>query len=91
MKKTYLELLRMGKEAIADLQAPFTAKKAHKDLEVKILDIEQKIAEADDTIQKCKAANPPEWSKVGQAIDDKQLLERRLKQFQELETELFPK
>lgn len=87
---TYLELIKLGKEALDAIKAPFIAKKAHKDLEVKILDIEQKIAEAEQTINDCKSANPANWDKIGKAIDEKQLLERRLKQFQDLEQELFP-
>ncbi len=88
---TYKELLLKGKEALDTLKAPFVAKKAHKDLEVKMLDIEQEIAQADLTIQEQKSANPADWKKIGDAIDNKELLERRLKQFQALEQELFPK
>lgn len=85
----YSELILKGKEMLDALKAPFIAKKAHKDLEMQMLDLEQKIAEADVIIQNEKSANPVDWSKIGKAIDDKCLLERRLAQFRELEKELF--
>lgn len=85
----YQELILKGKEALDALKAPFIAKKAHKDLEVKILDIEQAIAQADLTIQEQKSSHPVNWDKLIDAIDSKDLLSRKLKQLQEVETELF--
>lgn len=85
----YQELILKGKEALDALKAPFVAKKAHKDLEVKILDVEQAIAQAELTIQEQKSANPANWEKIIDAIDDKSLLEKRLQQLKELEKELF--
>lgn len=85
----YQDLILKGKEALDALKAPFVAKKAHKDLEVKILDVEQSIAQADLTIQEQKSANPADWEKIVDAIDDKNLLEKRLQQLKELEKELF--
>lgn len=85
----YQELILKGKEALDAIKAPFVAKKAHKDLEVKMLDIEQEIAQADLTIQEQKSANPANWDKVIDAINSKELLERRLKQCKQLEEELF--
>lgn len=90
MKLSYAELLAKGKEALDALKLPFVAKKAHKDLEVKILDIEQAIAQAELTIQEQKSANPANWDKIIDAIDDKCLLDKRLAQLKELEEELFP-
>lgn len=85
----YQESILKGKEALDALKAPFVAKKAHKDLEVKISNIEQEIAQSDLTIQEQKSANPANWDKIIAAIDKKELLERQLKQCQALETELF--
>jgi len=87
---TYEELLAKGKEALDALKRPYVAKKAHKDLEVKILDVEQSIAQSELTIQEQKSANPANWDAIIDAIDDKSLLEKRLQQLKELEEELFP-
>jgi hypothetical protein len=86
----YLDMISAKcKEAVDTVKNEFTAKKAKKDLEMKILEIEQKVAEAEQTINSEKSANPVNWEKIGKAIDDKEILERRLKQFKALETEMF--
>lgn len=87
---TYKELILKGKEALDIIKAPFVAAKAHKDLEVKILDLQQQIAEDDLTIQEEKSKNPVNWKTIGDCIDKKELNERRLNQYKELEGELFP-
>lgn len=85
----YKDLLQKGKEAIAALELPFKVKKEKKNLEMKILELEQQIAKDELTIQEQKSANPIAWDKLIKAIDDKELNERKLKQLQALETELF--
>ena len=88
---TYKELLLKSKEVLDSIKAPFVAAKAHKDLEVRMLDLQQQIAEDDLKIQEEKSKNPVNWATIGDSIDKKQLNERRLKQYQDLEFELFPK
>lgn len=85
----YIDLIKKGKEALDAIKAPFIAAKAEKDLEVKILDIQQKIAESDLTIQEEKSKNPTNWDLVVDKLDNKDLLGRSLKQLQELKEELF--
>jgi hypothetical protein len=85
----YSELILKGKEALDAIKAPFIARKAHKDLEMKMLEIEQKLAEADVTIDECKSKNPAEWEKIIDAINSKELLNRKLNQYKALEKELF--
>lgn len=85
----YEQLLAKGKEAIADIERPFKVKKEKKNLEMVILDLEAKIANHDLTIQEQKAACPINWVKLREAIDTKEIDERKLKQYQALEAELF--
>lgn len=86
---TYKELISKGKEAIAALELPFKVKKEKKNLEMKILELEQEMSKDELTIQEQKSAIPIDWDKLIQAIDKKALNDRKLKQLNELETELF--
>lgn len=85
----YKELLSKGKEAIAALELPFKVKKEKKNLEMKILELEQEIAKDELTIQEQKSACPIDWNKLIDAIDKEALNNRKLKQLQELEQEMF--
>lgn len=87
----YESLLKKGKEVIADLERPFRVKKEKKNLEMKILEIEQQIANDSLTIQEQKSANPIDWDKLTSSIDKKELNERKLKQYQELMDDMFIK
>lgn len=85
----YKDLLNKGKEAIAALELPFKVRKEKKNLEMKILELEQEMAKDDLTIQEQKSAAPIDWEKLIQAIDKRALNDRKLKQLKDLETELF--
>lgn len=87
--KLYKNLIGLAKEAKEKIQIPFQVAKAHKDLEMKILEVEQSIAEANVTIEEKKTVYPAKWDEIISAIDKKELLERKLKQLKELEQELF--
>lgn len=85
----YKDLLSKGKEAIAALELPFKVKKEHKQLEMKILELEQQIAKDELTIQEQKSTSPIDWDKLIRAMDTMALNERRLGLLQNLEIELF--
>ena len=85
----YEQLLAKGKEAIADMERPYKLKKERKELEMKIILTEQQIAKDDLTIQEQMSASPISWDKLLNAIDAKELNERKLKQLQSLEDKLF--
>lgn len=85
----YKELLSKGKEAIAALELPFKVKKEKKNLELKILELEQEMAKDELTIQEQKSAFPIDWDKLVNAIDKEALNARKLAQLQELEKEMF--
>jgi len=85
----YKDLISKGKEAIASIELPFKVRKEKKNLEMKILELEQQIAKDELTIQEQKSKEPVDWDKLINAIDGLQLNNRKLKQLQDLETELF--
>ena len=85
----YKDLLSKGKEAVAALELPFKVKKEKKNLEMKILELEQSIANNELTVQEQKSASPINWNKLIQAIDELALSNRELSQLQELEKEMF--
>lgn len=85
----YKQLLSKGKDAIAALELPYKVKKEKKNLEMKILELEQKMAVDDLTIQEQKSQSPIDWNKLTTAIDQQSLNKRQLKQLEDLETELF--
>lgn len=85
----YKDLISKGKEAIAALELPFKVKKERKNLEMKILELEQTIAKDELTIQEQKSASPVNWDTLIEAIDKLELNNRKLKQLEALEKELF--
>lgn len=87
----YEKLLSKGKEAIAALELPFKVRKEKKNCEMKILELEQQIAKDELTIQEQKSVHPIDWDKLVNAINQRDLNERKLKQLQTLEEELFGK
>ena len=87
--KKYIDLIKASKEVLDDIKAHFIAKKNEKQLEMEILKIEEQIADRELKVQSAKSDKEVVWSKVGEAIDELELLKRRLKQFQALKEELF--
>lgn len=83
------ELIKMGKEAIEALQAPFKVRKDKKTLEAWLIDKEQKIAELENKIQEEKSAKDFKVDSILKAIDDLAIEKRKLKQGEELLAELF--
>lgn len=89
VKQKYSDLLKMGKEALDAIKIPFEVRKAEKDLEKEIINLEQSIAEQELKIQEAKGSRPINLKSILDAIDAKELKERELKQAQELQKELF--
>lgn len=85
----YSQLLKLGKDAIDLIRIPFEVKKAEKDLEKEIINIEQNIAEQELKIQEAKSQRPLNLRTILNAIDEKDLKERELRLAIELQKELF--
>ena len=88
-KTKYSALLRLGKEALDLVKIPFEVRKAEKDLEREIINIEQSIAEQELKIQEAKGTRPLVLKAILDAIDVKDLKERELRLAKELQEELF--
>lgn len=85
----YKTLLSKGKEVIAAMELPFKVRKEQKNLEMKILEVEQEMSKDDLTIQEQKSASPVNWDTLINAINKKALNERKLAQLKALEKEMF--
>ena len=85
----YKDLLKLGKDAIIEIELPFKVKKEQKNLEMKILELEQQLAKDELTIQEQKTRNPINWDSIIDAIDNKAINERKLAQLEQLQKELF--
>ena len=79
----------MGKEALDAIKVPFEVRKAEKDLEKEIINLEQTIAEQELKIQEAKGTRPLNLKAILDAIDEKDLKERDLRLAKELQAELF--
>lgn len=84
-----IDLIKLGKEALDAVQAPFKVRKDRKNLEGWIIDREQSIAELENKIQELKGDPNFNVDSVLNAIDKLELENRRLKQGQQLLEELF--
>ena len=85
----YKDLLKLGKDAIAEIELPFKVKKEQKNLEMQILELEQQITKDELTIQEQKTKSPINWDSLVSALDNKAINERKIGQLLELEKELF--
>jgi hypothetical protein len=83
------ELWAMGKEALDAVKLPFEIAKAENDVNGKIIQLQQEVAELDLKIQTLTAAKPLNVDAVCDAEDAKGLKERRLKQAEDLKKRLF--
>jgi hypothetical protein len=89
VSKLYKYLIGITKELKEKAQIPFKVKKAEKDLEMKVLEVEQAIAEEDVAIEEAKYEYPAKWDTIIDKIDKKELLARKLNQLNTLKAELF--
>lgn len=83
------QLYSLAKDTLEAIKIPFEVAKAKKDLEKEIICIEQSIAEKELSIQDAKQSRPFNINKIIDTVDDKELLERKLKQANSLLEELF--
>lgn len=83
------ELLSVGKEALEAIKLPFKIRSERKQLEQWILEKEIAIAELEYRIQEAKGSKDLNVDCILDKIDDLELLQRRLKQGEDLMLELF--
>lgn len=90
MKLTpYKEILKFSKEKIQDALAPIRAVQAKKQAELKIAELDEKIATKESHIQEICSSHPLNFDKLIEAQDELCLMERRKKQLEKIIKELF--
>jgi hypothetical protein len=90
LEKKYKELLKLAKDKVDEIKIPFKEKKAQKNLELRIIEVESEIADHESLIQKTITDyDEINWDNVLNAVNNKDLAERKLKQLNSLKDELF--
>lgn len=90
MLPSYREILARSKAQIEEAKAPIRAKQVKKQGELEMLKIEEKLASLEEQILSHASQYPVPFDKLLDALDEKALLERRMKQFQEILSDMFP-
>ena len=88
--KPYKELLAMAKEKIDESLAPLRANRAKKQAELKMIEIEEKMAKLEAKIFESCACKEIDFDHVIDMQNEHALLERRKKQFKTIINQLFP-
>ena len=88
--KPYNEIIKMAKEKIDEAKAPLRALQMRKKAEGEMLEIESKMMDLDAKIQDISSAYPIDFTKLIATIDERDLLERRKKQFEIIIKQMFP-
>lgn len=86
----YKEILAMAKEKVQEAFAPMRAREMRKKAELEQLQLESKLMEHDQKIQEICAAYPIDFKKLLDQLDEKALIERRIKQYKKIIDEMFP-
>lgn len=91
MKLTpYQKLLTMGKEAVNAAMAPVRARAAHKQAELEVCRLEERIATMEQTVTEACSKNPVDFDRIIHSLDELALAERRKDQFGKIIEEMFP-
>lgn len=85
----YTKLLKYSKEKINEALAPIRANQAKKQCELKIAEMDEKIASAEADIQEICSKHPFDPEGVIDALDELALMERKKKQFGKLIEDMF--
>lgn len=86
----YKQILAMTKEAIQSALAPIRVIEMKKKAELEMASIDGKIVEQEQKINEVCSKYPVDFNKLIDALDEKALLERRRKQFEQIIAEMFP-
>jgi hypothetical protein len=86
----YKQILTMTKEAIQAALAPVRSFEMKRKAELEMASIDSGMLEMDQKIQEVCSKYPINFNSLIDAIDEKALLERRRKQFEQIIAEMFP-
>ena len=89
--KPYKEILKMGKEKVDEALAPARANRARKQAELEIAKMEESVASQEAKIFELCSSKEIDFNKIIEAQDKYALTERKIKQFNQIIKEMFPK
>lgn len=87
--KAYAELVKLGKDAMRDAQAPLRAKEMKLKAQVRMAELESKIAEGEQRLNELGSAYPIDFDKLLATMDEVALNRRRHDQLGVVVSELF--
>lgn len=85
----YQDLLKKGKEAIEASKIPFKVRKAEKQLEVKIIELESQVADLELQMAEAESKDPLDFDSILKATNNLELKKRELKIAEDLKERLF--
>jgi len=85
----YKEVLSHSKEKVEEAKVPYRVKEMKKHAELKQLEIESDIATQEQRIHTKCSAYPMDFENLVQAIDNLELLKRRLEQYNAIISQMF--
>jgi len=88
--KPYKEILKMAKEKVDEALAPVRAAKAKKQAELKIAELDEKMATLENKIFEMCSSKDIDFDSIIKSQDEYALMERRKKQFGKIIHEMFP-
>lgn len=86
----YKQILAMTKEAVQQALLPIRVVEMKKKAELEMATIDGKLVEMEQKIQEVCSKYPVDFNKLIDSLDEKALLERRRKQFEQIISEMFP-
>lgn len=87
---SYKDAIKMSKEALSDLMVPARVAKARKQAELKMCELDEKLATKTESLQEVCTRENVDFEAVINLQDDIALLERRKTQYQQILDEMFP-
>jgi len=88
--KPYKDILKMAKEKVDEALAPARATRARKQAELKIAELEEKMASQEATIHELCSEKELDFDLIIEAQDEYALMERRRDQLVQIIAQMFP-
>lgn len=86
----YSDVLKLCKEKVAETMAPLRAKEMKKKGELEVAQLESKLAQEDQKVQEIATKYPLDFNALSDALDERDLVERRRDQLVTILKDLFP-
>jgi len=87
---SYADALKMGKEKLKEALIPVRVKKARKQAELEMCNLEEQVAVKEAAISDACTSEDLNFKKIIELQDDLAMLERRQRQYESILKEMFP-